>query len=194
VLAGGGLAYALVGMGDPGTDGQQNHAAAASGTPEGQANIAGDKAGGKASKKARPTAPGTSASSPHTSAKPSGGGSPGGAGPTAPGSDASGVPSSPASPTATSTAVSKSCTGWTHQDPHPGTYGIMRGDYHLSTGPYAVCPDVALAKSGAKVFYHCYVLNAYGHTWTYVRIEGTKTAGWMSNDNLTKQNGPAYRC
>ncbi|MEU4491878.1 hypothetical protein AB0F96_00105 [Streptomyces sp. NPDC023998] len=70
----------------------------------------------------------------------------------------------------------------------------MTGSYHLKTGPYAACLNVAQAQSGAKLWYHCYVVNAYGHAWTYVRIAGTKTSGWMSNDNLANQNGPAFRC
>ncbi|MEV4439266.1 serine/threonine-protein kinase [Streptomyces sp. NPDC049577] len=101
-----------------------------------------------------------------------------------------------ASPSASAkpSAVSKSCTGWSHQDPHPGTYGYLSGSYHLQTGPYESCPSVTLAKTGTKLWYHCSVVNAYGHTWTYVRVEGTKTAGWMSNDNLTRQTGPSTRC
>ncbi|MFI9100760.1 serine/threonine-protein kinase [Streptomyces fildesensis] len=198
VLAGGGLAYALVGTGDSGGGGPKNHAAGSSRTPQGEANIAGEKADGKAGKKGGSKSSGASATSSHTSGKPtkqSGGASPSDAGsPSASGSKAGGAPSSPAAPSTSASAVSKSCTGWTHQDPHPGTYGYMTGSFHLTTGPYAACPDVAMAKSGAKVFYHCFVLNAYGHTWTYVRIDGTKTAGWMSNDNLTKQKGPAYHC
>lgn len=198
VLAGGGMAYALMGAGDSSSDTARNHTAAPGSTPEGQANIAGDQADGKAGAQTGATTQGTSpsASSPHASgksAKPDGG-SPSAGGPTPSGSNTGGVPSSPGSPTTTSTPVSKSCTGWTHQDPNPGTYGYMRGTYHLTSGPYATCPDVVLAKQGVKVWYHCYIINSYGHTWTYVRIDGTKTAGWMSNDNLTKQNGPSTRC
>ncbi|WP_283247531.1 hypothetical protein [Streptomyces sp. I05A-00742] len=36
--------------------------------------------------------------------------------------------------------------------------------------------------------------HAYGHQWTYARVSGTSTAGWMSNDNLTRQNGPSTPC
>ncbi|MDJ1130451.1 protein kinase domain-containing protein [Streptomyces iconiensis] len=90
--------------------------------------------------------------------------------------------------------ISKSCTGWTHKNPKPGTYGIMSGSYHLTTGPYQRCSAVTLAKSGAKLWYHCSVVNARGNNWTYVRIAGTNTTGWMSNDNLTRQSGPSTRC
>jgi hypothetical protein len=70
----------------------------------------------------------------------------------------------------------------------------MTGSYHLEEGPYAACPDIALAKSGTKVWYHCYVVNAYGHRWWWIRLSGTSTAGWMSADNLKGQQGPSTRC
>ncbi|WP_406503922.1 hypothetical protein [Streptomyces sp. NBC_00212] len=70
----------------------------------------------------------------------------------------------------------------------------MAGDYHLETGPYQTCPAVSLAKSGTKVWYHCYVTNAHGNKWTYVRVEGSSTAGWMSNDNITRQHGASTPC
>ncbi|MET7622176.1 serine/threonine-protein kinase [Streptomyces sp. NPDC005408] len=208
VLAGGGIAYALMG---PGSDGSTNNAGLSGSTPNDQAGVDGGKTGSttpKASPSSSASSSSPSASSSHAAgnpAKPSGQGSTSGAGGpttsgtgtgtgTGTGAGTSGAPSSPASPTATSSSVSKSCGGWSHQDPHPGTYGNMTGTYHLKTGPYATCSDVAQVKSGAKVWYHCYVVNGYGHPWTYVRISGTQTAGWMSNDNLTNQNGPTYRC
>ncbi|MFF1556274.1 protein kinase [Streptomyces sp. NPDC058279] len=104
-----------------------------------------------------------------------------------------------ASPSAWATAarpgpVPTGCAGWSHKDAAPGSYAYMAGDYHLETGPYQTCPAVTLAKSGTKVWYHCYVVNAHGNKWTYVRIEGTNTAGWMSNDNLTRQKGSSPPC
>lgn len=70
----------------------------------------------------------------------------------------------------------------------------MSGDYHLETGPCETCPAVSLAKTGTKLWYHCYVVNAHGNKWSYVRIDGTNTSGWMSNDNLTKHKGPSTPC
>ncbi|MFK0177442.1 protein kinase [Streptomyces xanthochromogenes] len=114
-------------------------------------------------------------------------------------------PSSSAKPSATPSsskppasakpsAVSTSCDGWSHKDPAPGSYGYMAGDYHLESGPYQKCPAVSLAKSGTKLWYHCYVTNAYGNRWTYVRVEGSSTAGWMSNDNINRQHGASTPC
>ncbi|MFD7837519.1 serine/threonine-protein kinase [Streptomyces sp. NPDC059761] len=92
------------------------------------------------------------------------------------------------------TPVSTGCTGWSHQDRNPGTHGFMSGTYHITTGPYQECPAVAVAKSGTKLMYQCYVVNAYGNKWTYVRATDTNASGWMSNDNLTRQNGSSSRC
>ncbi|MEV6685023.1 serine/threonine-protein kinase [Streptomyces sp. NPDC051130] len=104
------------------------------------------------------------------------------------------TPSAPGKTAVRPSPVSTGCGGWSHKDPAPGSYGYMAGDYHLEAGPYQTCPAVTLAKSGTKLWYHCSVVNAYGHTWTYVRIDGTNTAGWMSNDNITRQKGPSHPC
>ncbi|MGW1194605.1 serine/threonine-protein kinase [Streptomyces sp. NPDC002536] len=108
-------------------------------------------------------------------------------GPTASSAAPSASPSQKAKPS----PVSTSCTGWSHADPKPGTYGFMAGSNHIQTGPYEMCPSVTLAKSGTKLWYHCSVVNAYGNTWTWVRVAGTNTSGWMSNDNLVRQSGPS---
>ncbi|WP_330334269.1 serine/threonine protein kinase [Streptomyces sp. NBC_00536] len=100
----------------------------------------------------------------------------------------------PTSATAKPSPVPTSCGGWSHKDPTPGSYGFMAGDYHIETGPYETCPAVSLAKTGTKLRYYCYTVNAYGNKWTYVRVDGTTTSGWMSNDNLTGQKGPLSPC
>ncbi|MGW7452549.1 protein kinase domain-containing protein [Streptomyces sp. NPDC054787] len=89
--------------------------------------------------------------------------------------------------------VSTACTGWDHQNRSNG-YGYLVGDYHLFTGPYQECSHVTLAKSGGKLFYHCYVTNAHGNKWIYARIEGTATEGWMSSNHFTRESGTLARC
>ncbi|MEV0415528.1 serine/threonine-protein kinase [Streptomyces sp. NPDC050448] len=173
VLAGGGIAYAVVGK-DGGKSGQQAHAASpqttrspsvpADARPQGSA-----KTGGKAGKSPTPT----------STPSGKGGGS---------------APQASASPPAGPSPVSTSCTGWSHQERNPGTYGYMSGSYHIVTGPYQTCPSVAMAKAGTKLLYHCYVVNAYGNKWTFVRAADSSASGWMSSDNLTRQNGPSTRC
>ncbi|WP_438289906.1 protein kinase domain-containing protein [Streptomyces sp. HUAS TT7] len=186
VLAGGGITYALTGhQNDKGSDGGAQAAGPGVSTPPGsdESNAAGLPGGATASPSAaKPSSPGDKPSTAPTQT-----GAPG-----KPSSAASGSakPSTPAKPT----PVSTSCTGWSHKDPAPGSYGYMAGDYHLQTGPYQTCPAVSLAKSGTKLWYHCYVTNAHGNKWTYVRIEGSSTAGWMSNDNITRQHGASTPC
>ncbi|MFJ6718437.1 protein kinase [Streptomyces sp. NPDC091259] len=171
LLAAGGVAYALTG-GHGGGKGGRAPAALPATTPS---------AGGGRPAKTAPSASPPKAGATR-SAKPSPSGTAGAHGATP--SASAGRPS----------PVPTACGGWSHKDPSPGSYAYMAGDYHLETGPYQTCPAVTLAKSGTKVWYHCYVVNAHGNKWTYVRIEGTNTAGWMSNDNLTRQKGPSTPC
>ncbi|MFE2141810.1 hypothetical protein ACFXA3_08655, partial [Streptomyces sp. NPDC059456] len=134
------------------------------------------------SKPAKPTKDGGKAGKP-AAPRPGQSGKAGGAAP---------QPSAP--PTAEPGPVPTSCTGWSHQDRSPGGYGYMTGSHPLTTGPYESCPTVATAKSGAKLQFQCYVVNADGAEWTYVRAAGADASGWMPNDNLTRQNSPLTRC
>ncbi|MFE2879591.1 protein kinase [Streptomyces roseus] len=169
VLAGGGITYAAVG--GHGGGGAQAHAAPPEttrgpSTAQASRSPKPSKDSGKPGKSPAPTPSGKSGASPR------------------PSSSAHSEP----------TAVSTACTGWSHQDRSPGTYGFMAGTHHITTGPYQECPAVAVAKSGAKLTYQCYVVNAYGNKWTYVHATDTNASGWMSNDNLTRQKGPSNRC
>lgn len=172
VLAGGGITYAAVGRNGGKSGQQQAQAASPQGArspsvsaSEGSRLPEPKKTGGKAGKSPSPA--------PTTSGK---GGS------------------APASPTAEPSPVSTSCTGWSHQERNPGTYGYMTGSHHIVTGPYQTCSSVATAKSGTKLLLHCYIVNAYGNKWTFVRAADSSASGWMSNDNLTRQSGPSTRC
>lgn len=90
--------------------------------------------------------------------------------------------------------VPTGCAGWTHKDPKPGTYGYISGDHHLLAAPYQNCPAGALVKDGTKLWYHCYIVNSYGNQWTYVRVDGTNTTGWLYNRDLTGQKGSSPAC
>ncbi|GGU52839.1 hypothetical protein GCM10010211_16730 [Streptomyces albospinus] len=142
--------------------------------------------------------PAASASnSPAGSGQPSGGGTVDGGNslPSAsPSSKPSARPSTSASSSAKPTSVPKTCGGWNHLDPKPGTYGYLSGDHKVLTGPYKECSSAASAKSGTKLWFHCSVENAYGHKWIYARIAGTKDAGWMSADNIIRQSGKTVHC
>ncbi|MYQ41959.1 Serine/threonine protein kinase [Streptomyces sp. LamerLS-316] len=207
VLVGGGVAYGLMGDGG-GTSSEEAGPAplGVSSSAVGSRPSGGDLATGAATPSASPSesssrkpsgvpseqsgraeGSGDKAGDADPAATPSGAG-----GGTAPKPSASSKP--PASPTTGPGPVSTSCNGWGHQNPSPGTYGYMSGTYYIVTGPYQACSGVAQAKSGTKLWYHCYVLNAYGNKWIHVRVDGASTSGWMSGDNLTGQVGSLTRC
>ncbi|MEV5374895.1 serine/threonine-protein kinase [Streptomyces nondiastaticus] len=181
VLAGGGVTYALTGN-HSSTKGDEGQAA----QPAVSSPAGGDQPGGG---DATAGAPSPGPSSPTSSGKPSGAASPPASAPAGPGA----TPSASASPS-TKPNVPTTCSGWSHQDPKPGTYGYVTGDRHVLNGPYQVCGSVAAAKSGTKVWFHCSVENAYGHKWLYVRIDGSKSAGWLSADTIIRQSGQPTRC
>lgn len=108
------------------------------------------------------------------------------------------TPSASAKPTPGSTAkeptpVPTACTGWAHSNRSDG-YGRMTQNSHLYAGPYAECSASTAIKSGVKVYYHCYVTNAYGNKWIYGRIEGTKTEGWLFSEKSSLDSGSLVRC
>ncbi|MEU2675295.1 protein kinase [Streptomyces sp. NPDC007107] len=206
VLVGGGVAYGLMGD-DSGTSSEEAGPAplGVSSPAGGSRPSGGDLATGAATPSTSPSesssrkpsgvpseqsgrteGPGDKAGDADPTTSPSAGGG------TAPKPSASSKPS--ASPTTGSGQVSTSCNGWGHQNPSPGTYGYMSGTYYIVTGPYQACSGVAQAKSGTKLWYHCYVVNAYGNKWIHVRVDGASTSGWMSGDNLTGQVGSLTRC
>ncbi|MDX2546090.1 SH3 domain-containing protein [Streptomyces sp. WI04-05B] len=78
-----------------------------------------------------------------------------------------------------------SCSGWGHGNYDAGE-GYSKGTYALKTGPYAACGNISGGQtySGTHLYYHCYVINDYGNSWTYARIDGSSAAGWFSDDNL----------
>ncbi len=101
--------------------------------------------------------------------------------------------SSAAAPPREPTPVSKACTGWAHSNRSDG-YGRAAKTTHLYTGPYAECSYVTAVKTGTKIYYHCYVSNAYANKWIYGRISGTKTEGWLIADKSTLDSGELNRC
>ncbi|CAM5486131.1 protein kinase domain-containing protein [Streptomyces abikoensis] len=184
VLAGGGVTYALTGNHSGSTPGDDVQAAQpAVSSPAGS----GQPGGGEATAGVSPSG----SSSPSGPAKPSDAASP------SPSASASAKPGSTPSASASPSKkvnVPTTCSGWSHHDPKPGTYGYVTGNRNILNGPYQVCAAVAPAKSGTKVWFHCAVENAYGHKWLYVRIDGTKSAGWMSADTIIRQTGQPVRC
>lgn len=84
-----------------------------------------------------------------------------------------------------------SCSGWGHSNKDGGS-GYSTGTYALKAGPYAACGNTGQTYSGTYLYYHCYIVNDYGNTWTYARISGTSTEGWFSDANLSNGGAVAY--
>ncbi|MFC3236968.1 SH3 domain-containing protein [Streptomyces nitrosporeus] len=91
-------------------------------------------------------------------------------------------------------AAAVSCSGWGWSNPDAGHGYMTKSGTHLKSGPYSACADLTTTVPvGTHLYYHCYVVNDYGNTWTHVRIDGTSIEGWTSDDNLD-DNGATSRC
>ncbi|MGD3112704.1 protein kinase domain-containing protein [Streptomyces sp. YGL11-2] len=97
-------------------------------------------------------------------------------------------------PSVTVTTPAPNCGEWKHQDPHPGTYAYLTGNYNLKAAPYPECADVAAVNEGRKVWFGCYVVNANGSTWEWVHVDGEYTSGWIALGRLSTPSGAKYRC
>ncbi len=75
------------------------------------------------------------------------------------------------------------CSGWKHYVNGEGA-GNMEVTANLKVGPYSSCGNVTSVAQGTRLFFHCMVENDYGNNWWWVRISGTNTYGWMSEDNI----------
>ncbi|WP_426404881.1 protein kinase domain-containing protein [Streptomyces sp. R-07] len=213
VLTCGGVAYALMDMRDGGGGDESNSA-----LPGASTSADGDKPADAGGMSDDPTSPGdltsldpgeTPSGTPSkkdedretgpTSA-PSGGGDEPTGSPSAPpaSGEPAGTPSASPKVTPSATAkepapVSTACTGWAHSNRSDG-YGHASQNTHLYTGPYAECSAVSAVNSGVKLYYHCYVTNAYANKWIYARIAGTETEGWVFGDKSTLDSGTLARC
>ncbi|WFE35609.1 hypothetical protein [Micromonospora sp. WMMD975] len=71
--------------------------------------------------------------------------------------------------------------------PHPYNGeggGVMTKTANLKVAPYSECGNVRTLYAGDVVYWHCFHRNGYGNLWWWVRVEGTSTYGWMSDDNM----------
>ncbi|MFF1465467.1 SH3 domain-containing protein [Streptomyces sp. NPDC058330] len=84
------------------------------------------------------------------------------------------------------------CThpAWSNKD--SGSGYVAGSSAPLRTGPSADCPTTATVY-GALLYYHCYVTNSAGNTWTHARIDGTQINGWIYDGNLTN-SGAVKHC
>ncbi|HEX8766998.1 MAG TPA: hypothetical protein VF714_01435 [Jatrophihabitans sp.] len=63
----------------------------------------------------------------------------------------------------------------------------------VRTGPSAECGVIATVGTNVVLWYHCYVVNSAGNTWTNLRIDGTNISGWVYDGNLD-DGGSLYHC
>lgn len=73
---------------------------------------------------------------------------------------------------------------YVYNKPNGEGAGEMTGTYNLKIAPYSDCWSVQSVSTGTRLWFHCWLLNDFGNLWWYVRIAGTETYGWMSNDNM----------
>ncbi|MFJ8085420.1 SH3 domain-containing protein [Streptomyces sp. NPDC096205] len=93
------------------------------------------------------------------------------------------APAAQAEGAADSRAAAVDCS-WSWSDKDKTGEGRVTGTYPLNKGPYGACDTVDTLYSGTYLYYHCYVVNEYGNTWTHVRVAGTSVSGWVWDDGL----------
>jgi hypothetical protein len=86
------------------------------------------------------------------------------------------------------------CThpAWSDSD-KSGSGRVTANSTPMRTGPEASCGVVAWVNTSATLWYHCYVFNSAGNTWTNVRIDGTNLIGWIYDGNLN-DGGSTQHC
>jgi serine/threonine protein kinase len=97
------------------------------------------------------------------------------------------------SPAASSTAATKSCSGWSYTDNSNGSATVIGND-RVRSGPYAACSNVAVLAKGAQVNLWCYVLNTNAVAWVYVQVPGSLAAGWVPEQRLAGVTGTLNHC
>ncbi|GAA3447676.1 hypothetical protein [Planomonospora venezuelensis] len=95
---------------------------------------------------------------------------------------------------ATAQAAAPNCSV-KHNENGEGAAWLNKG-VNLKTGPYSGCGNVTWAAKDTYVYFLCWYDNSYGNTWWYVRIKGTSTHGWTSQDNfygdMHDENGDGF--
>ncbi|MGW7582577.1 hypothetical protein ACWGKU_19760 [Kitasatospora sp. NPDC054768] len=111
-----------------------------------------------------------------------------------------GAAAAPAGAAATAAAPSAGVTVtcgnayWPHTDKDNGSGTINKSDgAAVHTGPYGACTTVGTIGDGIKVEYECYSVNGYGNRWTWVRMVGGGSFGWVYNAYLDN-GGATVRC
>ncbi|MEU1286629.1 SH3 domain-containing protein [Kitasatospora sp. NPDC005856] len=106
-----------------------------------------------------------------------------------------GAAAAPATAAAPSAAVEVTCGNvyWPHTDKDSGSGTVKSGGAAVHTGPYGACNTVGTIGEGIKVEYDCYSVNGYGNRWTWVRMVGGGSFGWVYGAYLSN-GGATVRC
>jgi hypothetical protein len=88
-----------------------------------------------------------------------------------------------AAPGSSSASAAVECAGWGFRNADDKS-GRTEVGANLKVGPYTECGNVVWVPADTLVYYWCYVSNEYGNTWSFVRIAGTQTHGWIYDGHL----------
>ncbi|MBB4702354.1 hypothetical protein [Sphaerisporangium siamense] len=106
-----------------------------------------------------------------------------------------GVSTVQANASATSSAASADdpyCGDWRHANYDDSTGTVTKAGY-MKAAPYNVCDRASYVNVGTYLYYWCYAVNGYGHTWTYARVAGTSKEGWLP-DGYLSNGGSFWSC
>jgi hypothetical protein len=81
-------------------------------------------------------------------------------------------------------AGAATCTHPAWSNPDAGSGHGNSSSTAIHDGPYSGCGIVTHVGSGTLLYYHCWLTNSVGNTWTHVRIAGGYTEGWVWDANL----------
>jgi len=82
---------------------------------------------------------------------------------------------------------------WSNKDADSGNVVWISPTPRMRTGPHGHCDSVSVLSGGTKLYYHCYVVNEAGNTWTHARRAGTNIQGWVW-DEVLSDYGSVVRC
>ncbi|WP_240796353.1 SH3 domain-containing protein [Streptomyces sp. RFCAC02] len=94
-----------------------------------------------------------------------------------------GLGTAPGAVAAETAAAACTHPDWSNKDAGVGSLEDGRSSAPLHSGPNAGCPVVGEALFYMDIYYHCYVFNSAGNTWSHVRaynhFDDDSINGWI---------------
>jgi hypothetical protein len=59
-----------------------------------------------------------------------------------------------------------------------------RSGAQVRPGPNSGCVSITSVFPSVTLYYHCFVINSSGNSWTNVRIAGSSVSGWVYDGDL----------